>query len=407
MKVLQVNVVYAQKSTGITCLEVEKALIRAGHECVTAYGIGEKPKTKNSYRISTRIEYIIHNVLGRITGLCGYFSIFATHRLIRFIKKYDPDIIHLRNLHAFYINLPMLFGFLKNFNKPVILNVHDCWIFTGKCTHYTVNKCEKYKTGCSNCTKNVIKQYPQSILFDFTRKMFNDKKKWLDSIKNLTVVGVSDWTATQAKSSFLGKREVLRIYNWIDTEKFFPKEEKVFSKYNIPDDKFTIVCAGVSWSENSLKFQELKKLVAETGDDVQYVIIGNVEKPLTKENVYQIGYISNSEELANIYSSADIYIHFSLEDTFGKVTAEALSCGTPAIVYNSTSSPEIVDETCGIIVEPHDLKGIISAINKIRENPEIYTVENCRKRVLNNFNYDTNVSQVIDLYNKLYLKEGN
>ncbi|MDD2496091.1 MAG: glycosyltransferase, partial [Tissierellia bacterium] len=163
MKILQINIVYKEKSTGRTCFEVKQALENCGHKGYVAYGKG-KHTDENTYRIGSDIEYYFHNIMARITGLQGYFSYFATRRLIKYIKQVSPDIIHLRNLHANYLNLPKLFKFLKEASVPVILNLHDCWAFTGKCPHYTDIQCFKWKDQCYSCP--VRHNYPQSLFFD-------------------------------------------------------------------------------------------------------------------------------------------------------------------------------------------------------------------------------------------------
>ena len=405
MKILQINSVYIERSTGRTCFEVEKAVEAAGGQCVTAYGFGPRRKTPNAYKIGTWPEYYFHNIMGRITGLCGYFSVFATLRLVRFIRKYDPDIVHLRNLHAFYVNLPILFRYLKKIGKPVVLNVHDCWIFTGKCPHYTVNNCDGWLKECGKCSKQVVKQYPQSFFFDFSKKMFRDKKKWLCELKNLTVIGVSDWTADQAKRSFLGDRKVMRIYNWINMDVFKPCPENVFEEYGISTDTFTVICAAVSWNKDTKKYQELAKIMERLGDEVQFVIVGNVDTPFPGRNVYHVGYVSDTKVLAQLYSASQVYVHFSLEDTFGKVIAEALSCGTPTVMYDSTSCREIADDTCGISVAPYDTDGMVKAILQVKSHPERYKPENCRARVEKEFNYTNNTTELIKIYQRLIKKQ--
>lgn len=401
MKVLQINSVYEERSTGRTCKEVERAIIANGGQCITAYGFGPKRNNSNTYKIGTPFEYYLHGVLGRLTGLNGYFSVFATIRLIRFIKKYNPDVIHLRNLHGFYINLPILFSYLKKSRKPIIQNVHDCWIFTGKCTHYTINNCYKWKNECdSHCPECVVHQYPKSFFFDLSRKMFLDKKRWLTSLPNLTIVGVSNWTAEQVKQSFLGKNRVLRIYNWIDLDTFKPCEENVLADYNLNPELFTVVCAGVSW-DGSPKYEQLKKLIRMCELDVQFLVIGECKDRINSPNVAYTGYVSGMGNLAKIYSSSDVYVHFSLEDTFGKVIAEALACGTPAIVYESTSCSEIIDSATGCAVPPNDIQSVYCAVEKIRTIGKKAMASACRERVEKCFDYRKNVGDLIMLYKEV------
>lgn len=178
MNVLQINTVYAVKSTGRTCSELEKALVSEGHNCCTAYGNGPRNMGVNAYQIDTKLEYIFHNALSRLTGLEGYFSRCATKRLIRFINAYKPDIILLRNLHGHYLNLPMFFEFLSSLNIPVIQVLHDCWAFTGKCAYYTTIGCNKWESECEKCPK--IHEYPQSYIFDRTKKCVQIKNNGID-----------------------------------------------------------------------------------------------------------------------------------------------------------------------------------------------------------------------------------
>lgn len=398
MKLLQINSAYKRNSTGRSSYEMEKFLQRKGDECVTACQFGFEKNNPNVYRINTWFEYYLHNILGRITGLCGYGSVFATLRLVRYIKKYNPDVIHLGNLHAFYVNLPTLFGFLKKFGRPVILNLHDCWIFTGKCPHYTVNGCYKWKTECGNCPKKVVHQYPQSLFFDFSKKMYKDKKRWLTSLPKLRVVGVSKWIADQAKMSFLGDRKIDYVYNWIDLDTFKPGENNILGDYQLDKTKFTVICAGVSWTEGLSKYDDLKNLISACkDDDIQFVVVGKSAEQST-EKVKFTGYISDVNRLAQLYSSSDVYVHLSQEDTFGKVIAEALACGTPAIVYNPTAAPEIVDEESGYVVEPCNIEQIKAAIYKIKENKKSSYAKHCRERVEELFEFDTNISKLVSIY---------
>ena len=400
MKIFQINIVYAEKSTGRTCKEVEKALLQQGYEVITAFGKG-KNITKNSYLIDTPIEYYVHNILSRITGLQGYYSYFATKRLIKKIENFNPDVIHLRNLHANYLNLPLLFKYLAKINKPVIQNLHDCWVYTGKCPYYTDIKCDNWKTVCHDCP--FLNRYPKSYFFDFTKKMYLDKKKWYSNINNLTIIGVSDWVTNEGKKSFLNRENVnfKRIYNWIDLsifKKYNNGETK--KQYGIDDNKFIILGVSANWSEGTVRYEDFMNLADMIdGNKMQIVLIGKSKNKIEHKNIIHYQYMDNTTELAKMYSMADVYVHMSVEDTFGKVIAEALACETPAIVYNSTGCSEIVGNGCGFVVEPRNLKEIINSINKIYNNEVKLT--NMRKWVEDKFNYEKNVNELINLYKDL------
>ena len=398
MKLLQINSAYKINSTGRTCYEVERALTANGFSCITACQFGFEKGNKNNYQINSWFEYYVHNFLGRVFGLCGYGSVFATLRLISHIKQYQPDVIHLRNLHGFYINLPILFRFLRKYNHPVFLNIHDCWIITGKCPHYTVNGCFKWKTQCSNCPKKVVHQYPSSYFFDCSKKMFNDKKRWLTSLSSLTVLGVSQWTAEQASMSFLNEKKISYIYNWVDLDVFNPNRLNVLSKYGLKENIFTVVFAAVSWTEGSGKLLLLQRTLQILCDhSIQFLIVGkcNINE---NDNIKCAGYISDAEELANIFSSCNAYVHLSLEDTFGKVVAESLACGTPAVVFNSTALPELVDSETGRVVPPNDINAIKEAVLEIMAMNKRIVSSKCRHRAENLFNYRKNVSRLLEYY---------
>ena len=406
MKVFQINVVYDEKSTGRTCKEVEKELIKQGHEVCTAFGKG-KSINANSYLIDTPLEYYTHNVLSRITGLQGYYSFFATKRLVKKIEKFNPDVIHLRNLHANYLNLPLLFKYLAKSNTPVIQNLHDCWVFTGKCPYYTFTGCEKWKSCCHNCP--YLRKYPKSHFFDFTKKMYLDKKKWYSNIKNLTIVGVSDWVTNEGKKSFLNRPGVnfMRIYNWIDLSVFKKYDDELTKeKYKIDKSKFIILGVSAGWIEGTVRYNDFMKLADKIdSDNMQIVLIGTSPKPIEHKNILHFQYISDVRELAKMYSMADVYIHMSVEDTFGKVIAEALACETPAIVYNSTGCSEIVGDGCGFVVKPRNINQVIDSINKIYNNE--VKLDNMREWVTKEFNYEKNVNQLINLYTKLSKNRTN
>lgn len=398
MKILQINTVYKEKSTGRTCAEVESYLTLHNHECFTAYGWGvcENP---NTYCISSKIEYYLHNIFSRITGLQGYFSFYSTIRLIRYIKKLNPDIIHLRNLHGNYLNLPILFNYLRKLNKPIVLNLHDCWAFTGKCPYYTQVNCEKWKSNCYKCPQK--NKYPQSYFFDFSKVMYRNKKKWFESINNLTVVGVSKWVRDEAKKSFLKKNNCTYIYNWVDQKIFRPYTECVLEKYGLDKNKFTIIGVSANWKEGTPRYDDFIKLSTMLSTDMQIIMVGRADQKIKNRNIVHIPFIKNTIELAKLYSSSDVYIHFSIEDTFGKVIAEALACGTPAIVYNSTGCAEIVDESCGYVVESRNINDVYNKILKIKTDGKLKYTYNCIDRVNKNFNYEKNCKQLLEIYEGL------
>ncbi|MBO4251881.1 MAG: glycosyltransferase, partial [Clostridia bacterium] len=283
---------------------------------------------------------------------------------------------------------------------PVVLTLHDCWIFTGKCTHPTRTGCDKWKTGCEHCPAK--KDYPESRIFDFSRKMFSDKKNLIEKLNVIAVVGVSDWVSDLARQSFLNKFKVLRLYNWINRDGFKPYDKEsvlpVLKKYSVDENKFTVICVAAAWAEDSQKNKEIIDFAAKIGNDSQVVVVGCNSQSVKGDNVVAIDFISDIAELAKLYSFADVYVHFSAADTFGKVIAEAMACGTPAVVYDVSACAEIVKDGCGEKVTPHDTDGLIKAVEKIRQaGKEKYSAE-CLKWVEEEFDYNKNMVVLRKIY---------
>lgn len=397
MKVLMINSVSGYGSTGSICVDIALELESQGHECYIAYGQISRGYDKE-FKIGTKIENHLHNIGSRLFGKQGYFTRSGTEKLVDFIKFYNPDVIHLHNLHGNYLNLEVLFEYLIAAKKAVVWTLHDCWAFTGKCAHYTDAACYKWKTECHSCPQ--VHTYPPSLFLDRSQEMYMDKKKWFTSIENMTIIPVSNWLATEAKESFFNKYPIQTIYNWVDHSVFKEYINTDFAiNYAIDTSKFTIVLVSAGWSVTDVKWIDALKLASIIDNDMQILMIGKVaDTTVLPSNIKHIPYLDSKEELAKAYSVADVYIHLSTEDTFGKVIAEAMSCGTPAIVYDSTACPEIVDQNCGYVVQKRNIPQILTAISKIKENKKAFYTTNCRNRVLTYFDIKTNISSTIAIY---------
>ncbi len=400
MKVLMINSVSGYGSTGTICEDIAFVLEREGHECFIAYGQATT-NYKKSFKIGTILENHLHNLGSRIFGKQGYFTTNGTKKLLNYIDSIRPDVIHLHNLHGNYLNLPLLFAYLIKYNKPVVWTFHDCWAFTGKCAHYTDVACYKWQSFCDHCPQT--EKYPPSLFLDRSKSMFFDKKQWFTSIENLSVITVSEWLEGQVRHSFFKERTIKTIYNWVDTEIFKSTDSKdVIKGYGLNTNKFTVLLVSAHWNENDVKWKDLLALSKLVSNDVQLIVAGYVEnKSKLPENVFHINYINSKIKLAQLYSFSDVYVHLSTEDTFGKVIAEALSCGTPAIVYDSTACPEIIGEGCGYVVEKRNVNQIASAINTIKKNSKTFYSANCRNFVVENFNIYSNINTTIDVYKSL------
>ncbi len=396
MKILQINAVYGYKSTGIIAKDIESLLNKNGHNSYVAYQTAVNPP-ENSYKIGNIYDYKFHAVYSRIFGKQAYASKLATIRLIRYIKRISPDIVHFHNLHSNYVNLNILCDYLAKKKIPVVITMHDCWFFTGKCTHYAAVKCDKWQSTCGNCPQNKNEQ--PSLFFDCTQKVLKDKTDHLNKIPNLTLVGCSKWIANEAEKSLIKNADIYVIYNGVDTSIFTPHNSDFKDKHNLKR-KFTILGFANKWCLDINK-ETTEKIIRENSD-ADIVIVGCTKEQeimfQSFENVICIGYINDRQELADIYASSDVFINLTHADTLPTVNMESICCGTPVITYDCCGSPELVDSDCGYVVEENNTEAILQKINEIKENPLHFDVKEKQKKFDKNTCYD----KYLDIYNSIY-----
>ncbi len=379
MKVVQINCA-SFGSTGNIAKEIHKQLLCQGDESYIFFGAG-KATEKNMFRIGNYFSLHMHSVLARNIGKQGYFSFFSTKKLIRKIQAISPDIIHLHNLHGSYLNLPILFKYLKNKNVEVVVTLHDCWLFTGKCPHFTSVGCDRWKYSCGACPQ--LSVYPKSKV-DNTKKNLKDKKKWFSGFGNrLRFIAVSNWLKDVAKESFLSQYSIETIYNGIDLNVFHPVDgTRVRNKYHL-GNKFVILGVSSNWNEQK-GLSDFLRLSEQLSDEEIIVLVGLKKEQINTmpENIIGIEVTENREELAELYSASDVFINTSKEETFGLVTAEAMACGTPVIVYNSTACAEIVGKANGIVLNGEQSIQMMEAVRMIKAgNFQICTMYTNEKMV--------------------------
>lgn len=403
MKVLQINAVSGIRSTGRIVSEITNRLNKTGNDGIIASSAGES--TYKGIKIGNKVDTKIHSFLSRIFGTQAYFSKRATKRFLKSVTELKPDVVHLHNLHSNYINLKFLLNYLAKNDIPTVITLHDCWFYTGKCTHYTVDCCYKWQTGCRECPR--LKKDNPSWFFDRTSKMYNDKKNWFSAIPRLAVVGVSDWITNEAQKSFLSCAKIItRIYNWIDLDVFKPQETNRLRRDLNLQNRFILLGVASGWSnaKGLDKFIELSNIVSS---DMSIVLVGRMNSNINlPSNIIQINETHNAIELAQYYSLADVYLNLSLEETFGKTIAEALACGTPAIVFDSTACAEVVGTDCGIVVSPNDIEAVYNGVLKVKNLGKFFFTGKCIQRAVENFNMNDNIQETIKLYYQI-LKYGN
>lgn len=395
MIVLQINAIVGVRSTGRMCTELDDYLRFKGVESHIAYSLGQHKH--NGYKIGNWLDRKLHALLSRITGLQGYFSVLSTLGLIQYIKKIKPDVIHLHNLHSNYINLPILLNFISKHDISTVLTLHDCWFYTGKCTHYTIDKCNRWKQSCGECPRLALDN--PSLFYDKTSKLLHDKKGWFTSIPRLYVIGVSDWITNQARLSILkSANSIDRIYNWIDLSIFYPRDSLKLREVLRLQSKFVVIGVASQWSDAKglSKFIELANVC---GIDTQILLIGEISSDMVlPENIIHINETNDVVQLANYYSMSDVLLNLSLEESFGKVTAEALACGTPVISVDSTANSELVANQCGELILNNDIYYVSQAIKKIKKKGKRFYSSACVEYAQKRFNLEYNLKLYLDVY---------
>lgn len=400
IRVLQINAVYGQGSTGRIMRDIYETSLEGGIDALVAY---QKSccAPEGAYRIGTPLDWKLHAVLTRLTGKQGYFSKRATKRLIAYIKEKRPDVIHLHNLHANYVNLPMLLRCCKDNGIAVMLTLHDSWFFTGKCFHFADIDCNKYITGCSSCPKKRV-DIP-NLGRDNSARVWADRVKLFSDIERLTVVGCSRWMSDNA-AKFPGFKNarITSIYNGVDTGVFAPRSSArerlglagfvilgMANKWLIPENKDVFL--GVV---DSLGPQDTLLLVGCTPEEAESL------KKYENKNVRAIGFVSDREELADIYAASDVFVNLSLIDTLPTVDMESICCGTPVITYNVGGGPELVYEgKSGYVVPLLDGTAVLAAIDKVRRGD--IDREACARIGKENFDKEKNYGKYVEEYSRL------
>ncbi len=372
-KLLLINSVCGIGSTGRICLGIAKQYEADGYDVKIAYGrngnVGEGSE-KYALRIGTDFDVKLHALYTRITDKHGLGSIRATKKFLRWADEYDPEIVWLHNIHGYYINYELLFEWIKS--RPqmeVKWTLHDCWAFTGHCSHFTYVKCDKWKIGCKNCPQ--MKEYPSSACLDNSEDNYLRKKRAFCGVNNLTLITPSCWLEKLIKESFLKDYPVEVRHNTIDKAVFKPTQSDFKQKHGIKDDQIMIL--GVSSVWNSRKglndFIELDRRLNSEKYRIVLIGIANDKAIELKEstNIVPISRTENRKELAGIYSCTDIYINLSREETFGMTTLEAINCGASVIVYKDTACEEVLNTygaEHGKAVD-QNIEAVIAAVTEI------------------------------------------
>lgn len=342
------------------------------------------------YRIGNKFNRLLNRFITRCDGSDGFHNSFSTLRLIKFINSIKPDIVHLHTLHGYFINVKILVEYLEKKGIKIVITCHDCWWFTGRCSHFFASGCEKWKTGCMNCLFKSV--YPKSLLFDKAYKFYLLKQKLFCNHKNVFVVCVSEWLSTLCRQSLIfNGKEIVTIHNGVDSTIFKPSKQTPI----INTKQKVILSVSSQWNES--KGLPLIIEISKRVPDYRFLLVGKLKKGSYPSNIQNIPNISSKEELASLYCSSDLLLNASLQETFSIVNIEAQMCGLPVVCLRETGMKETVSNYC-FTVQDYSVESYCNAIEE--------TIFSNINRV-NLIEFANNFSQEImnEKYLSLYEKE--
>ena len=369
MRALLLNSVCGIRSTGRICTRLAQELEEQGHEVKIAFG---REKTvpeqfqKYAVPIGCGLDVKMHALRTRLLDDHGFGSRRATKKFLEWADAYDPALLWLHNIHGYYINIELLFDWIKS--RPqmqVCWTLHDCWAFTGHCTYFTAAKCEQWRTGCQRCSQKG--RYPASILIDGSRGNYSRKKDLFTGVRSMKLITPSRWLAGLVQQSFLREYPVEVRYNTIDTETFRPAAGNFRRNYGLEDKKLILGVASV-WDERK-GLQDFFRLARSLDDSYALILVGASDTQMRRfeSNMVGIRKTNNARELAEIYTAADVFFNPTYEDNYPTVNLEAQACGTPVVTYDSGGSAETLHTAESVSVQSGALEESIGLLKEICE----------------------------------------
>lgn len=350
------------------------------------------------FRITRKAGNLEHAFCTFFMDRQGFCNTSETEKMVENLKNFRPDLVHLHNLHGYYLNCETLFRYLKESGVPVVWTFHDCWPFTGHCAHYDSLDCDRWKTKCQHCPGTM--RYPFTINGSQVPVMYEKKKEVFCSLSpnQLSIVTPSNWLEDQVRMSFLGSQYIRTIHNGIDHSSFHYVQSDFRSVHHLENDFLILAVAGVWNHEKGL--DDLVRWSHQMKDHQKLIVVGGPKHALKKfdpAHTITIPYVNGTEELCRIYSAADVMVNLTLEDTFPTVNLEAQACGTPVLTYQTGGSPESITPKTGMVIEKGNLESMIQNAEKIQNQEIIFSSPDCMR---NARRFD--VRNMLNSYRALY-----
>lgn len=409
MRVVEINAIYGTQSTGTIVKNIQSTCFNNNIECYVAYSECYLPSSQVfcGYKIGNIIDYKLHAAFARIAGKMAYFSHVPTFFFLRYLDKIKPDIVHLHNLHGNYINLPMLLKYLANKNIATVITMHDCWFFTGGCSHYISDNCNRWKQSCGSCPRR-YKEIP-AYLYDGSSRILRDRIVLLNSIPRLTMIGCSKWISEECKKSKVICSNISYIHNGFDLAIFKPllneSEITIFKTNNgIPFGKKIILCPASKWFE-SRNESTFSFFVDNLPDNIIMVIFGcSVIGGNSSPKVKEIGYFKTPSDMAVLYSCGDVMVNCSRADTLSSLNIECQACGTPVVAYDNTGTSETIHPNIGRLVETGNAELLLKETLNVLSSKDTNSKELLVEWVTSNFEKQANYYKYIELFRSILNK---
>ena len=396
MKILHINAIYGYLSTGTIVRDIHELCLLNGIESSVACSkIFPGYENSDIYLIKNDIfDRKYHALMSRITGKQAYYSSSATRYLLTYIQNIQPDIVHLHNLHSNYISLPVLMNYLNLYNIKTVITLHDCWFYTGGCTHYTNQKCYRWMDSCGKCVDNHIK------IFDSSHSVLLDRIRFFQGKNNITVIGVSEWIKNESIKNVFRGCSNYTIYNGIDLSVFRPSPSHLRKKLGL-EDKFVILGPATKWLDYSRRHY-LKEFASKLKENEVLLLFGcnedNLEVP---KRIQLYGFTHNREELAQLYSMADVFVNCSFEESLSLINIECQACGTPVVTFDNTGMSETVDGISGLRVKSGNYEELLNSCRQISSlnNEELKDIR--LSFIKERFDKHSNYKKLIDIYTSI------
>jgi glycosyltransferase involved in cell wall biosynthesis len=395
--ILQINITCQYGSTGRIAEQIHRKLVGAGCRSLIAYS-ALSSDLEGSFKIESALQNYLRRGLNRYLGRKYIHSAPGTLRLIRRIKRLKPDLIHLHNIQQNSVHFPLLLKFLKKYGVPVVYTLHDCWAFTGGCYHFTQLGCEGYKTGCDDSICRLGEEQ-RDICNRTTRRIYEEKEAALKALERLKIICVSDWLKGCAAQTFMKELVLQVIYNGTDTGCFRPVTGEKRKELGISGEEFVILGAANRWDNK--KGLDTFTALARILDKPYRIVLVGLSREKCQENITAVPRTGDREELARLYSCADVFFQASREESFGLAAAEAMACGTPVIAYPSTACGEIITEDTGILLDTGSLEEVLAAIDTIRRNGKMKYTQYCAEHIRRNYSLEEMQKQYLNVYEQL------